>query len=445
MVSWGAALVFKPPIQDPIDHNSLWTLIAKPTNVIGNADSVSQIDSWFAQRSLDKKLGGILFVQGPCGVGKSLAVELATSRYGFKAVNSYASESRTLPKLESHVRESTAFQDMGVVVLDEFETFANDRTGFDVITRFINLFVQRPATFNRVLLVCISSDIDAGSDSFARIIEKTTFVPFHLLDAQETHSVLKHANRACPTEVAAMDLYLFSVIVAGDARKALNQFQFTFGHTRFEAPKKRKRSSKVIEVPHTKRSFPSYSSSNACVRPDVLARRVCLGTIGTRSAQEMVDTMGHDALTLFGKSLQKEYIGSFSLENCTKMAEVCSDADIMEMDLDMDSLDLSDSTIEDSGHFSIIPSQFQVGTACYLASIGNSQENLNSNQEPVKSKVVKLKYPKFVKKLYRGFEDRKETEDHLLFYSRETAREDYVFFENLIKKSKKKTCVAKPK
>jgi len=446
MVSWGTALVFKPPIQDPIDHNSLWTLIAKPTNVIGNSDSVSQINSWFEIRSLDKKLGGILFVQGPCGVGKTLAVELATKSHGFKIINAFASESRTLPKLESHVRQCTAFEGMAVVVLDEFETFGNDRTGFDVVTRFINLFLQRPTAFDRVLLVCISSDIDADSDSFARIIEKTTFVRFDLLSAQETHSILKRANRACPTEVAAMDLYLFSVIVAGDARRAVNQFQFTFGHTHFEAPKKRKRSSKVIAViAQPKRSFPSYSASNACVRPDVLARRVCHGTLALRSAQEMIDTMGHDALTLFVKSLQKEYPKSFSMESCTKMAEVSSDADIMEMDLDIDALDLSDSTVEDAGNFSLIPSQFQVGTACYLAGqAAQSAHGTDSRQESAApKKSATPKYPKFVKKLFRDFEDRKTTEDHLLFYNAETSREDYIYFENLI--NKKRSRVAKTK
>ncbi|CAM9425675.1 unnamed protein product, partial [Phaeothamnion confervicola] len=228
MVSWGDSIVLSSPVDDTLDTNSLWCLLARPKTINdmhGNNDAAQLVDEWFSSHLKTASTSSVLFVEGPCGSGKSLAVNLAAQSHGFRTIMAFASESRSMARFDAHVRQATAFQNFGVVVLDEFESFAEDHAGLDNVTRFINTFSARPASSPRVLLVCISNE---ASDAFSRIIDRSTFVQFDPLSISDTHGVLKHAHRECPTTVAPMDLYLFASQVTGDARQAINQFQIAF-------------------------------------------------------------------------------------------------------------------------------------------------------------------------------------------------------------------------
>lgn len=239
-VDWRRSVVFGENRTVEADARSqLWSELCKPEKshqIQGNETAIANMKHWFDSRRQDVGGNACLAVIGPCGVGKSTAVDLCAAENGFDVEHTYANVARTPQKLEAIMVKLTMRGQQSVLVLDDFESFITETTSMRDIVKFAKAVGRQG---NKQTLVIICNAIDK---SFQPILEVSTAIQFHAAEPAYVQRVLRKVatsvSRFC--YVPPMDIFFIAQRSTGDIRQTINQMQFSHHNTAGTTTAKRK-------------------------------------------------------------------------------------------------------------------------------------------------------------------------------------------------------------
>lgn len=241
-VDWRGSIVCRretTPSAEP--ESQLWSELCKPTSLYhiqGNEAALAQMSEWFHERQQHRNHGNAcLVVKGPCGVGKSIAVDLCAEDNGFHVQHTYANVSRTQQKLEGMLTRLTMHSQASVLVLDDFESFIYETTSLRDITRFVRAIGKKGgADGRRQTLVIICNDIDK---SFQPVFDASTVIEFEAAEPVHVQRALRNVARTVSHScyVPPMDIFFIAHASSGNINQTINQMQFSHRNTGRTRPK----------------------------------------------------------------------------------------------------------------------------------------------------------------------------------------------------------------
>lgn len=232
-IDWGNSLVFgKTKTVEPVPRCRLWVDLCKPTDttqLAGNADAVQQMRAWFASRRTKHSGNACLVVEGPCGVGKSTAVDLCAKEFGFRAEHTYANVPRTPQKIESILRKLTMRGGENILVLDDFESFISETTSMRDVVKFARSVAGQESSRNQTMvIVCNGMD-----KSFEPLFNMSTVVHFDPAQPADVQRVLRRVATKVSdfAYVPPMDIFFIAHGSSGNIAQTINQMQFSHSNT----------------------------------------------------------------------------------------------------------------------------------------------------------------------------------------------------------------------
>ena len=321
-VDWGNTLIINHKKQNEIPNKyKLWTEIIAPKSIkdiVGNKDAINKINNWLIERQCDpNKKSACLLIHGPCGVGKSSAIDILSKRNGFNVIHTYADIQRTPQKMEALFREVSILGDSGILVLDDSESFIKETS---VIRPLARMFRDNNRNKNRLTVVIICNKIDV---SFKVIKDVSETVEFEPLLYNNIYNLFRKVSSMVSTfcYIPPMDSYMIATHTTGNATQAINQLHMMYQGTPFpkkNAKKKRKVKANVFKNDKALHMWCSTykQSSIECF-------------INDKDVLESISNMNRDFLNNLGNNLFREYIHYHHNSNIETMNSICKCIDNM--------------------------------------------------------------------------------------------------------------------
>lgn len=201
-----------------------WTVKYRPNSlkeIVGNTEAIKQFVDWLASWSRGAPKKRCVFIYGPPGIGKTLAVEAAAIDCRLEFVEKNASDYRTEEAINHFAglasQYGSLFGERRIILLDELDglTGTADRGGVKAITE-IAKSAQCP-------LILISNN--AYDPRFTNLRNYCLLIEFKKPAAGEVARLLKHI---CDEEGISADEDALKFIAqrsGGDVRSAVNDLQ----------------------------------------------------------------------------------------------------------------------------------------------------------------------------------------------------------------------------
>lgn len=201
-----------------------WTVKYRPNSlkeIVGNAEAIKQFVDWLASWSRGAPKKRCVFIYGPPGIGKTVAVEAAAIDCRLEFVEKNASDYRTEEAINHFAglasQYGSLFGERRIILLDELDglTGTADRGGVKAITE-IAKSAQCP-------LILIANN--AYDPRFTNLRNYCLLIEFKRPAAGEVAKLLKHI---CDEEGISADEEALKFIAqrsGGDVRSAVNDLQ----------------------------------------------------------------------------------------------------------------------------------------------------------------------------------------------------------------------------
>ena len=301
-VNWGGALSIKDKSETIPEPRYLpWIHFCNPvksSNIIGNRESIKQVNEWFT--NVQCRMGGTscLFVEGSSGVWKSTAIILCAKEHGYQVVHTQSDTQRTPHRLDSILRRLDIMGQGGVLLLDELESFIKETTS---LRWLMGLLKSDRDTL--VVVVC-----NAVDKSFHQIRDMSTVVRFYPYSVSETYRTLLLLSQRVSSfcHLPPMDCYFIATMSRGNICQTVNQLHLLY-HGSLPLNKKRK----------CPRMNPVFVNDNPVKMWSVSHRATSIDCfLRDEDILESVSGMGRDFMNSLGENISKEYVWYF--HNSTK-------------------------------------------------------------------------------------------------------------------------------
>lgn len=312
-VNWGGSLILDKKNDDNIIpiQTRMWHSIIEPKKVsdlIGNKDSISDIDKWFKGGRSNK----CLIIHGPPGTGKTTAVKLLAKENGFQLLDTKADTQRTCQKMGNNIRKVSIYGKKGILLLDDAETFISETSGTKYLTKLIKSNTYK---FGVILII---NQIDTSLENIACI---STVVKFDKVSAKDTYSIFQRITSRVRkfSMVPPFASYIISNGVHGSITQSLTHLQYIYQDLKPIVHNKKKRKGVKLIDPQAKSKKDSgihmwantYKRSNI---DHILADK-----------DDFMDTMmnmNKDFMKVFSKNLYRDYLyyfGNSSISSISAM------------------------------------------------------------------------------------------------------------------------------
>ncbi|CAM9097359.1 unnamed protein product [Ectocarpus sp. 12 AP-2014] len=362
LVSWNSALTIKkrarPQPQEGKSAKKLWCDVARPESyeeLVGNADAVGAIEDWFQLASANTKASACLFVHGESGTGKSTTVSMIANKYGFRAVETYADQSRTPARLEGVVREAGVHGSRGVVILDDFEIFLSETTSLRVLSKLLRQLLGTTIgtggsgsnNNTRCLFIIISN---SKHKLFGALQDVSTIVRFERLLPAEMNRVFGRlvSRVRSHSYVPPMASYISSVSSAGTITQGIQQLQLLYEEnpvTRF-VPKPHRKNKQKQKQKRQKIQKIQHGSHRDCISylwSDIYTHKILDHMLDDKfQKSRVIDRLigfERGRLDIVGVQLHDEYARRMnSVQQLRAVAESISMADTNRIEVHEDGL-----------------------------------------------------------------------------------------------------------
>ena len=188
--------------------------------LVGDASSFTLLHSFLAGKPIKGKKKGLWLV-GPPGTGKTIAVTVIAEELGLELVEINASDVRNADSIEqvvgNAIKQQSLFSRGKVILIDEVDGLAGreDRGGVGAIATIIET-----STFPVVL-----TSASADESKLSPLKKLCTLVPLDAHSAAQILAVLKKIATHEKISLEEEAMHLLSRKAAGDMRAALNDLQ----------------------------------------------------------------------------------------------------------------------------------------------------------------------------------------------------------------------------
>ena len=222
-VKWhGAYKVERCAPRDPFSAEQLpWCTRFQPSCIAGNESARAEVQAWFQQQQ-HRQQGAVLVLQGPCGCGKSLTINLEIQSRGIHPVSLDGSEARTAVTIEGAVRRATALS--VPLLVDDGHRLAEEPTGLAALLRFMKSGVA-PA------IICIMDSTENSkvrpilTASCAKVIQMQP-VPTQDIAALLAAVAQQAAHQAAVPVLPDHTLQTIAEMARGDVRNAIIRMEY---------------------------------------------------------------------------------------------------------------------------------------------------------------------------------------------------------------------------
>lgn len=307
-VNWGDSLIIKSKNENisPKIRNKMWHSIIEPNSIkelVGNSESISDIDNWFLNRMLGVDEKNCLLIHGPSGIGKTSSVKILAKKNGFKLVHTHADIQRTCQKMSNLIQKVSIYGKSGILVLDDAETYIYETSG----TKYLSKLIKGNRNLGIIIIV---NEIDASLES---IRDVSSVVKFDHLSGQDTYKIFQRissrVNKFC--YIPPFASYLISDGLSGSVMQALNHLQLLYQDTKTPVigKNKRKRSSITSLVnPQTK----SKKDSGIHLWANTYRRSTIDHIVSEKDdITKTMMNMNKDFISFIGKNVFSEYLNYF--------------------------------------------------------------------------------------------------------------------------------------
>lgn len=224
-VRWGQSLVVKPRAEALLKEFEAeqwpWTHRYAPaasTDIVGNAEARAAVQSWFANPA-----PRTLIVQGPCGCGKSLTVELELRSCKLNPVRLHAAHSRTASSVLSAARKAAS---LGVpLLLEDAQQMADEPTGLAALIRL----VKAEDAANPLIVCIMDTTHNTPAEDKLRPLLTAPATMVVQLAAISTAEIVQHLHSiatAASIQLTEERAHLLAEAAAGDVRNAVLRLEF---------------------------------------------------------------------------------------------------------------------------------------------------------------------------------------------------------------------------
>ncbi|KAG5183996.1 P-loop containing nucleoside triphosphate hydrolase protein [Tribonema minus] len=229
-VNWGNALQVVPTIQEdgeaPTPQSSMWTDYTAPKaveDIVGNAQAVAQVDSWFAGPRTAP-----LLVHGPPGTGKTTLVKLCAAKHQVSLFSSSADEPRTQTQLTGIINNATALGQ--TVFLDDADMFLFEPTGLTTLVKYLKRSCGS-------VVLCFNSIADA---KLSPLVKTCVVIEMKPIDATALVTRAQKCAKMANRSLNYFDALVLARRCCGDARRLIIELQVE-AIDKVIQPKERKR------------------------------------------------------------------------------------------------------------------------------------------------------------------------------------------------------------
>lgn len=265
-VDWKSSLIIEKKNSPCTSVHRLWVDLCKPTStaqLVGNEVPRQQLKQWLTSSG-----SACLVVTGPCGIGKSAAVDLYAKEEGFHVEHTYANVSRTPAKLESIQRRSTMQAERSVLVLDDFESFIYETASMRDILKFARGATAADNARNQAIIV-ICNGMDK---TFRSLFANSTVVEFDTLTPANVQTALRRVSKVVSpfATLPPMDIFFIAHGSTGNLCQTINQVQLS--HNRRPKGKRRKQQRKLSTQSQTDSLLHNWATTHRSSSIDCFAK-----------------------------------------------------------------------------------------------------------------------------------------------------------------------------